>query len=108
MKFISEYEKEVENKHWLYINKNGDEIDNDIDRVYAKVLIGNDNKKQQYFIKTYQGQIFDPKGMYNKREFMMETKMKKVSKNTFDFYVTYLQTDNSIYLTRANRSFNNG
>ena len=46
-------------------------------------------------------------GMNSNREKYLDTKLKKVSKDTFDFYMIYLQTNNSIYLTRANRRFIN-
>ena len=46
-------------------------------------------------------------GINSNRENFLETKLKRVSKDTFDFYLIYLQTNNSIYLTRANRRFIN-
>jgi hypothetical protein len=88
-----------------YINKNGEVIDNDVDKVYAKIV--HENKKETYHIKTYDNAIYDPLGRLSNRENVLETKMKKVSKNTFDYYVMYLKTNNSIYLTKANRSFIN-
>jgi len=38
----------------------------------------------------------------------LDTKMRRVSKTTFDYYMIYLKTKNSIYLTRAQRSFLDG
>jgi hypothetical protein len=46
-------------------------------------------------------------GPYSRRGRTLDTKMKRVSKNTFDFYMTYLKTNNSIYLTKAQRGFLN-
>jgi hypothetical protein len=60
-----------------------------------------------YYVRVYQGTLFDPMGPYGKRQRNLDTQMKKVSKNTFDFYITYLMTNNSIYLTRAQRGFLN-
>jgi len=88
-----------------YINKNGEVIDNDVDKVYAKVV--HQNMSEAYQLKTYENTIFDPIGRLSNRENILETKMRKVSKNTFDYYVMYLKTNNSIYLTKANRSFLN-
>lgn len=93
-------------KEHIYINKKGHVIVNDVDKVYAQVLI--ENEKETCYIVTYQNSPLDPMGRYQKRQTYLETKMKKVTKKTFDFYITYLQTNNSIYLTRANRSYQNG
>jgi hypothetical protein len=90
----------------IYINKSGKIINNDRDKVYAQVSI--DNGKEFHYIVTYQNSPLDPMGRYQKRQAYLETKMTKVDKKTFDFYVTYLQTNNSIYLTRTNRSYQNG
>jgi hypothetical protein len=88
-----------------YINKNGEVIDNDYDKVYAKIV--HEDKKETFYVKTYDNAIFDPLGRLSNRENVLETKMKRVSKSTFDYYVMYLNTNNSIYLTKANRSFIN-
>lgn len=73
---------------------------------YAKVLEGVDSK-EIYYIRIYQSTPFDPMGPYGRRERNLDTQMKRVSKNTFDLYVTYLKTNNSIYLTKAQRGFLN-
>jgi hypothetical protein len=88
-----------------YVNKNGEVIDNDVDKAYAKIIHQGD--RQTYQVKTYENTIFDPIGRLSNRENIIDTKMKNVSKNTFDYYVMYLKTNNSIYLTKANRSFIN-
>lgn len=96
----------AQNKEHVYINKNGDIISNDRDKVYAQVLIEGD--RETHYIVTYQNAPLDPMGRYQKRQAYLETKMQKVAKKTFDYYITYLQTNNSIYLTRTNRSYQNG
>ena len=73
---------------------------------YAK-CVTEDNGKQTHYIRIYQSTPFDPMGPYGRRERNLDTDMKRVSKNTFDFYVTYLKTNNSIYLTKASRGFLN-
>jgi len=93
-------------REYVYINKNGKIISNDVDKVYAKILV--EEARETYYIATYQNSPLDPMGRYQKRQVYLETKMTKVTKNTFDYYVTYLQTNNSIYLTRTNRSYQNG
>lgn len=74
---------------------------------YAKTLENTSSGNFTYFIRIYQSVPFDPMGPYGKRERTLDTQMKRVSKNTFDFYMTYLKTNNSIYLTKAQRGFLN-
>ena len=73
---------------------------------YAKI-IANSNGQETHFIRTHQSVPFAPNGPYGKREKFIETKIRRVSKNTFDYYMTYLKTNNSIYLTKAQRGFLN-
>jgi len=76
---------------------------------FAKII--KDNVEQAgvstYYIKIYQSTPFDPMGPYGRRERNLDTQMRRVSKNTFDYYMTYLKTNNSIYLTKAQRGFLN-
>lgn len=60
-----------------------------------------------YYVLTHTGTLLDPMGPYSKRQRNLDTKMKRVSKGTFDLYLTYLKTNNSIYLTKAQRGFLN-
>lgn len=106
MKYINET-KDITNENKqseTNFNRNG-LVANSKDKVYAKSV--SSEKEQHYYIKTYQNQPFDPMGANATRERYLETKMKRVSKDTFDFYLIYLQTNNSIYLTRTNRRFIN-
>lgn len=73
---------------------------------HAKIIRTSEGS-ETYYIRTYQGTLFDPMGPYGKRERTLDTQVKKVSKSTFDLYVTYLKTNNSIYLTKAQRGFLN-
>ena len=75
-------------------------------KVYAKVTY-RDGKEHSFKIRIFQNSPYDPLGAYGKRENYIETKLKKVSKNTFDFYMMYLKTNNSIYMTKAQRGFLN-
>jgi hypothetical protein len=107
MRYIDQSLKGVEEaktKKEIDFNKNGTKASIK-DKVYAKYI--ESEKETVYFIKTYQNQPFDPMGSNSSREKYLETKFKKVSKDTFDFYLIYLQTNNSIYLTRTNRRFIN-
>jgi|TARA_B100000073_G_scaffold319433_1_gene298345 hypothetical protein len=73
---------------------------------YAK-LIQNQEGKETHYIRIYQSTPFDPMGPYGRRERNLDTQIKRVSRNTFDMYMTYLKTNNSIYLTKAQRGFLN-
>lgn len=107
MKYIN---KETEGMEEVPVEKEVDFNQNGIratdkEKSYAKLV---ESKKDiHYFIKTYQNQPFDPMGSNATRQKYLETKLKRVSKDTFDFYLIYLQTNNSIYLTRTNRRFIN-
>ena len=75
------------------------------EKVYAKVVSNGSNSA--YYIKTYNNELFDPLGIYAKREHMLDTKFSRVEKPTFDFYMVYLKTNKSIYFTKAQRGFTN-
>jgi hypothetical protein len=74
---------------------------------YAKVVASDVTNRVTYYIRTYQGTPFDPGGPYGRRERNLDTKMERCSKNTFDLYLTFLKTNNSIYLTKAQRGLLN-
>ncbi len=86
-------------------NKKGLNTLNAKEKVFAKKV--DSEKDSHYFVITHNNEIYDPMGINSNRERFLETKLKRVTKDTFDFYLIYLQTNNSIYLTRANRRFIN-
>lgn len=90
-------------------DKNGKETENTSQKVFAKLLSTNDNgiNKISYFIATYNNAPYNTFGPESHRENTLNIALKKVSKNTFDYYIKFLQTNNSLYITRANRSFLN-
>tara|TARA_Y100001951_G_C11159479_1_gene193924 strand:- start:223 stop:567 length:345 start_codon:yes stop_codon:yes gene_type:complete len=91
-------------------DRSGEEVINEKEKSYAKVvttIIENRDPTNTYYIKTYQNSPFDPNGLYGHREQYLETKFNKVSQNTFDYYMMFLKTRNSLYMTRAQRSFIN-
>ena len=71
---------------------------------YGK-MISVDGRERVYLVKVLQDTLYDPIGTYSNRKRFLESSFKKVSKNTFDFYMMYLKTNNSIYLTKAQRGF---
>lgn len=91
----------------MIFDKNGLSIEGDTSKkIFAKITyVG--GKESSYHVKTFQNAPFDPLGAHSNRENYIETKLKKVSKSTFNFYIMYLKTNNSIYMTKAQRGYLN-
>ena len=109
MKYVGEGYVEKKNSKIFLFDRTGDSIEEEKKYKishYAKIIRVEDGN-ESYFARTHQGGLFDPNGPYGKREKFIDTKIKKISKSTFDFYMTYLKTNNSIYLTKAQRGFLN-
>ena len=109
MKYIEEHTEirpDSTNRDSLVFNKNGQQTKlSNKEKIYAKIVVK--NQKESYYIRVHQSVPFDPMGTYGKRSAWIETKMQSVSKATFDFYMMYLQTKNSLYMTRARRGLTN-
>lgn len=90
-------------------DKSGKKTENTSQKVFAKSLATNEDgrNKTSYFIATYNNAPYNIFGPESHRENTLNIALKKVSKNTFDYYIKFLQTNNSLYITRANRSFLN-
>lgn len=85
--------------------RTGDEISlKDKTKAYAKEVVS--HGKPTYYLKSYNNAPFDPLGSYANRETLLETTLKKVNREVFDNYLIYLKTHRSIYLTKAQRLFN--
>jgi len=92
-------------------NKQGKTVSSPKEKVFAKfteVNVGNDKIQKKYYVITNNNCLYDPYGIDSHRERTLRTQLKSVSKQTFDYYMMYLQSRNLLYLTRANRSFING
>ena len=88
-------------------DKTGSEVINKKEKSCAKIvrMTNRSENRQKYHIKTYQSSLYVPWGIHSHREEYIETKFQEVSKDTFDFYMLFLKTRNSLYMTRAQRSF---
>jgi len=107
MKYVNDRQDDTEEtnvSNELSFDKNGKQA-NGKTKIYAKLF--KEEKGLTYLIATHNNEIYDPIGINSNREKYLNMKLKRVSKDTFDFYMIYLQTNNSIYLTRANRRFIN-
>ena len=89
----------------ICFNKYGQNLDSSKEKVYGKVIAK--NGRDYYYIRVHQSVPFDPMGTYAKREQYIESKLQQVTKNTFDFYMMYLKTKNTVYMTRARRGLTN-
>lgn len=112
MRYIDNHLLPKQNISTILFNKTGGVIENsEVNKVthHAKIIqtTHGEEVKETYYIRVHQGTLFDPSGPYGKRERTLDTQMKRVSRNTFDMYITYLKTNNSIYLTKAQRGFLN-
>lgn len=76
--------------------------------IYTEADIGKDQLQKTYSIITQNNSPYDPYGIDSHRESTLSLKLKRVAKQTFDYYILYLQTRNSLYMTRAQRSYING
>jgi hypothetical protein len=111
MKFVDSYSKsdfQPLTEEQIF-NKNGN-ICTTKDRVFAKFIettLSSGTKQVKYLIATYNNSPYDPKGTDSHRESTIEIKLKSVSKPVFDYYMLYLKTKNSLYMTRAQRNYIN-
>lgn len=84
----------------------GDIVKHKKEKFYAKTM-DTDRGYKTYYVRTHRSALHDPWGMHGHREDHIQTQMQKVSLETFDFYMLFLKTRNSLYLTKAQRSFIN-
>jgi hypothetical protein len=113
MKFIEQLTKsDLEKKSIQHVfNEKGVLTSDSEDKVFAKNLeidIGKGEFQHQYLLRTYNNIPLDPMGPEARRDIWRRTELKQVSRQTFDYYIMYLRTKNSLYYTRAQRSFING
>lgn len=94
--FVAEQEKMT-----ICIGRTGQQVETDKEKVFAKAVVERD--KTLYYIAFYGGTVYDPLGAHSNREYYVDMKFRKVSKDTYDFYTLYLQTNNQVYMTRAQR-----
>ena len=74
--------------------------------IFAKQVEG--TKQYVYYVMTYNNNIYDPLGPDSNREYNLNKELKKTNKEAFDHYISYLQSNNRIFMTKAQRSYLNG
>lgn len=73
---------------------------------YKSINLG-DRVQKKFYVLTSNGNLFDPRGIDSHRRNLRQ-ELKVTSKQTFDYYIQYLKTKNTLFLRRAERSFING
>ena len=106
MKYIDGQHVPISEWAELFFNKNAQEIQSNVkEQSFSKIIVKND--RETYYIRVHHNTPCDPLSSRWKQTHNTETKMILVSKKTFDFYMMYLKTNNSIYMTRARRGLSN-
>lgn len=112
MKYVEKYstkddKKQSDNKCY---NAYGETVLTENEKVYAqyKAITLSDKVQKKFFVLTSNGSLFDPRGTDSHRTNTISTELKSTSKQTFDYYLQYLKTKNTLFMRRAERSFING
>lgn len=117
MKFVNSSDKidEAGSKTILELglNKLGQPVRDKSERVFATILTISRNddendRQSRYGILTLNNQPYDPYGIDSHRESTLNLQLKQVNQQTYNYYTSYLQTKNKLFLTRTQRSFING
>lgn len=111
MKFLEKYSNEDFKPNIVesLFDRNGN-AGNSKSKVFAKHIettLHDGVKQIKYLIATFNNVPYDPKGIDSHRESGLDIKLKSVSKQVFDYYILYLKTKNSLYMTRTQRNYIN-
>jgi len=91
----------------LGFDKNGSMVEQKTNKDHYGKIVYVDGVEYSHHIKVLESNVYDPLGAYSNRRRYLQASFKKVSAKTFNYYMMYLKTNNSIYLTRAQRGFIN-
>lgn len=113
MKFVEKFDSKDLNKNIAenLFNIKGLPISDGEDKIFAKSLdidVGKDKIQKKFFIRIYNNTPLDPLGPEARRDIWIRTELRSVSQKTFEYYIKYLQTKNSLYMTRTQRSYIDG
>ena len=92
------------NNDLIFYDIRGEETDIEKNAL-AKVIKTKSNYR--YYISTYNNLPYDPIGTNSHKARSGQVALKKTSRETFIWYIKYLETKNLVYFTRTNRSFLN-
>lgn len=112
MKYVEKYSSKDDQKQSDFKSYNdvGDTVPVGGQKIYAeyKAITLGDRVQKKFFVLTFNGSLFDPRGTDSHRIKTIRTELKSTSKQTFDYYLQYLKTKNTLFMRRAERSFING
>ena len=112
MKYVEKYnpKEDVKGSETKAYNAFGQAVSNEDELVYAEYKSINlgERIQKKFFVLTSNGNLFDPRGTDSHRTSTIRKDLRSTSKQTFDYYVKYLQTKNNLYMRRAERSYING
>jgi len=80
----------------------------DGEKVYAQSIVNGKSQPQTFAVLTYNNSLYDPIGTDSHRENTLPLVMKRTTSQTFFLYHKYLQTNNKIFFTSAQRRFSDG
>jgi hypothetical protein len=91
-------------------NKLGKLISENNEVIFAQmssIQIDNKSTQNKFLVLVHNNKPYDPYGIDSHRESNLPLVLKAVNKETFTYYLKYLESKNSLYMTRAQRSFIN-
>ena len=86
---------------YIFYSTDGNVITENVERSCAYIATTED--KKSYYVKVLRGLLFDPQGIDADKLNSTASKFSKVDKDTFDYYIKYLETKQRNYLTWAER-----
>jgi|9_EtaG_2_1085328.scaffolds.fasta_scaffold56782_2 hypothetical protein len=112
MKYVETYNQKSETpeSESAEYNKLGDIVESEKETVYAKCqqVFLRDATQNQFYVLVANGNLLDPRGTDSHRINTLKKELRKTNKQTFDYYLKYLQSKNTLFLRRAERSYING
>ena len=112
MKYVEKYNEAAETaeSESAAYNKAGNIVVDDKETVYAKCqqVFLRDTVQNQFYVLVANGNLLDPRGTDSHRINTLKKELRKTNKQTFDYYLKYLQSKNTLFLRRAERSYING
>lgn len=86
----------------IYYDCNGKESDVQSSQTLAKKLISNRTGNTQFYIKSYNTELYNPL-IYISTYHKQNWKFLKFSEEKFNYYMQFLQTKQTRFLTQAER-----
>ena len=99
MKYVDNTDEAKEDIHFkeTLFDRTGGVVINEKEKSFAKIVTTTrrDGRSDSHYVRVHKGVPYDPWGMHSHREDYLEATLKKVSKDTFDYYMMFLKTKKS-------------